>query len=48
MTPRRPLQPFLTPALETAEFHQKWGDASRNLAEFDALRLLLDFSHFLP
>ena len=42
------LMPFLRPALETAEFTKKWGEASRNLAEFDAPRLLLDFSHFLP
>ncbi len=42
------LQPFLTPAPEGAEFIKDWGDASRTLAEFDALRLLLDFSHFLP
>ena len=42
------LQPFLTPAPEGAEFIKKWSDTSRALAEFDALRLLLDFSHFLP
>ncbi len=42
------LQRSLTPAPEGAEFIKKWGDASRILAEFDALRLLLDFSHFLP
>jgi len=42
------LMPFLRPALETAEFTKKWGEASRNLAESDAPRLLLDFSHFLP
>ena len=42
------LQPFLTPAPEGAEFIRDWSDASRTLAEFDALRLLLDFSHFLP
>jgi hypothetical protein len=42
------LQPFLTPSAEGAEFIKEWSDASRTLAEFDALRLLLDFSHFLP
>ena len=42
------LQPFLTPLPEGAELIKEWDDASRSLAEFDALRLLLDFSHFLP
>ena len=42
------LQPFLTPSDEGAEFIKQWNDTSRSLAEFDALRLLLDFSHFLP
>ena len=42
------LQPFLTPAPEGAEFIEEWGDTGRSLAEFDALRLLIDFSHFLP
>ncbi len=42
------LQRFLTPAPEGGEFIKSWGDTSRSLAEFDALRLLLDFSHFLP
>jgi hypothetical protein len=42
------LQRFLTPAPEAAEFIQQWSDTSRALAEFDALRLLRDFSHFLP
>jgi hypothetical protein len=42
------LQPFLSPAPEGAEFIKEWSDASRSLAEFDTLRLLLDFSHFLP
>jgi len=42
------LQPFLTPSAEGAEFIKEWSDASRTLAEFDALHLLLDFSHFLP
>jgi len=42
------LQRFLTPVTEGAEFTKTWDDSSRKLAEFDALRLLLDFSHFLP
>jgi len=42
------LQRFLTPAPEGAEFIKEWSDTGRSLAEFDALRLLLDFSHFLP
>jgi hypothetical protein len=42
------LQPFLSPAPEGGEFVKEWSDTSRILAEFDALRLLIDFSHFLP
>src|SRR5208282_4590247 len=47
------LKPFLSPATESADFTKQdfikqWSDMSRTLAEFDALRLLLDFSHFLP
>jgi Peptidase family M1 domain len=42
------LQPFLSPVPEAAEFIKEWDDTSRVLAEFDSLRLLLDFSHFLP
>jgi hypothetical protein len=42
------LLPTLKPAPEPAEFTKKWDDTSRNLADFDALRLFLDFSHFLP
>ncbi len=42
------LQRSLTPAAEGAEFIKNWDETSRTLAEFDALRLLLDFSHFLP
>jgi hypothetical protein len=42
------LQPFLSPAPEAAEFIKEWGDTSHSLAEFDSLRLLVDFSHFLP
>ena len=42
------LQPFLKPQPEDVEFISNFGETSRTLAEFDALRLLLDFSHFLP
>ncbi|MBZ5665942.1 MAG: hypothetical protein LAO30_15175 [Acidobacteriia bacterium] len=42
------LQPFLSVPSEAPEFIKEWDDTSRMLAEFDALRLLLDFSHFLP
>jgi hypothetical protein len=42
------LQSFLTPQPEGFEFRKQWSDAGRALAEFDALRLLIDFSHFLP
>jgi hypothetical protein len=42
------LRGYSTPAPESAEFIKEWDDTSRMLAEFDALRLLLDFSHFLP
>ena len=42
------LRRFLTPATDGAEFSKEWSDTSRSLGEFDALRLLLDFSHFLP
>jgi hypothetical protein len=42
------LQPFLKPEPEGSEFIQSFDEISRTLAEFDALRLLMDFSHFLP
>ena len=42
------LQPFLSPATDGSEFVKRWSERSRSLAEYDALRLLLDFSHFLP
>jgi Peptidase family M1 domain len=42
------LQPFLSPAPAAGEYVKDWSNTSRSLAEFDALRLLLDFSHFLP
>ena len=42
------LTPFLSPASEDGEFVKRWDSTAQQLAEFDALRLLLDFSHFLP
>ncbi len=42
------LQPFLLPSSENEDFVKEWTDPSHLLADFDALRLLLDFSHFLP
>jgi hypothetical protein len=42
------LKPFLLPASEEVEFIKRWDSTAQQLAEFDALRLLLDFSHFLP
>ncbi len=44
------LQPFLSPAQESdsSDFLKNSSDAARRLAEYDASRLLLDFSHFLP
>src|SRR5271167_1405459 len=42
------LRPFLTLEPADPELAKRWSDAGRSLAEFDALRLLLDFSHFLP
>jgi hypothetical protein len=42
------LQPSLRPASNPAEFIKSWDEASRLLADFDGLRLLLDFSSFLP
>ena len=42
------LQPSLTPAADGADFIKEWTGTNRSLAEFDALRLLLDFSYFLP
>jgi hypothetical protein len=42
------LKPFLSTASDSAEFLRDWSEVSHSLAEFDSLRLLLDFSHFLP
>jgi hypothetical protein len=42
------LQPFLSKASEDEDFIQQSAAANRKLAEFDTLRLFVDFSHFLP
>jgi len=43
-------QSALSPLLgaDAGEFIKRWNDTSRALSESDALRFLLDFSHFLP
>ncbi len=42
------LKPSLRPAEHSQEFVTQWNATARNLAETDALRLLLSFSKFLP
>ncbi len=42
------LAPFLSPVLDVGGFAKQWSDTSRSLSDSDALRFLLDFSHFLP
>jgi len=42
------LQPSLRPADNSSEFVSQWNETTRNLAQPDALRLLLSFSQFLP
>jgi len=42
------LQPSLTPAADPVEFIKDWSDTAQALAEYDALRLFVDFSYFLP
>ncbi len=42
------LQPSLRPAANPQEFLTQWDAAARNLAEPDALRLLVSFSKYLP
>jgi peptidase M1-like protein len=44
----RDLQPLLRPAEHSEEFVLQWNETVRNLAEADALELLMDFSRFLP
>jgi len=42
------LQPALRPSLEGKDFASKWNETAHNLAEWDALRLFVTFSRFLP
>ena len=42
------LQPTLIPAEDPQAFVSQWNETARNLAQTDALRLLLSFSRFLP
>ncbi len=42
------LQPSLRAATNSQEFISQWDSTARNLAQLDALRLLLTFSNFLP
>ena len=42
------LQAYLSPAEEPGDFVKQANDSIRGLASLDTLRLLLDFSHFLP
>src|SRR5881296_1354125 len=42
------LQPALRPADNSSEFVSQWNETAHNLAQSDALRLLLTFSQFLP
>lgn len=42
------LRPSLRPADNAQEFVSQWNDSARRLAQGDALRLLVTFSHFLP
>lgn len=42
------LQPALRPAENAKEFVSEWDETARRLADTDALRLLITFSHLLP
>ncbi len=42
------LQPFLSPAPDGTDFLKEWAEGVQKLSDFDATRLLIDFSHFLP
>jgi peptidase M1-like protein len=42
------MQPALRPANNAEEFIAECGETAQRFAEFDALRLLISFSHFLP
>ncbi|HXY51312.1 MAG TPA: M1 family aminopeptidase [Terriglobales bacterium] len=42
------IEPFLREADDAHEFAARWNEMAQNLAELDALRLLLDLSRLLP
>ena len=42
------LRPFLSPAEDAADFLKEWAETIPRMADFDATRLLIDFSHYLP
>jgi Peptidase family M1 domain len=42
------MHPDLRPPEDAPAFIARWGDTTRNLAQIDAMRLLLDFSRLLP
>jgi Peptidase family M1 domain len=42
------LEPLLRPADDADRFVSRWNDTARNLADSDALRLLVSFSRLLP
>jgi hypothetical protein len=42
------LQPDLRPATKKQEFVDRWSETAKNLANADAMRLLIDFSRMLP
>jgi hypothetical protein len=41
------LEPYLSPSADSADFFKEWADGIPKLADFDSIRLLIDFSHFL-
>ena len=42
------IQPYLTPAENSADFVSRWNESAHALAQVDALRLFVSFSRFLP
>jgi hypothetical protein len=42
------LRASVSPSTDSAEFVKDWGEPARRGASFDALRMFVDFSHFLP
>lgn len=42
------LEPFLSPADNGPDFVKQWDRLAKGLSDLDALRFLIDFSHFLP